>query len=536
MQTVKVSEILGDTPESQQTSEQVNSTLSSSLSSTRLLKWFILTLIGLVNGYAAVVMYARGETSFAVLTLVLTSLGLFIFGSKKTYAHRYIFPGIAGMILFIIFPLVYTVGIAFTNYSAKNQLSFERAQSVLLDRTYQSGVSYKFDLYRSEDGYRLAVKDGKQLLVTDTINLATSAEQRLELSPIDAVAGTKAKIKEIVSYRATLGTLDLVLPNGNAIRMSGLRKFAAVQPLYTLRKDGTTLVSNQTHEILLPNMETGFYQTIDGAGNYTGNPVSPGFSVVVGTANFERIWNDDGIKEPFVSIFIWTVVFSVLSVGISLIIGMVLASIVQWEALRGRAAYRMLLILPYAVPSFISILIFKGLFNQSFGEINLVLDALFGISPTWFSDPLSAKVMVLIVNIWLGFPYMMILCMGMLKAIPDDLYEASALDGAGPLQNFRNITLPMMVKPLAPLMIASFAFNFNNFVMIQLLTQGGPNMIGTSEPAGYTDLLVSYTYRIAFEGSGGQDFGLASAITTLIFLLVGGLALFNLRFAKLSEK
>jgi maltose/maltodextrin transport system permease protein len=93
-----------------------------------------------------------------------------------------------------------------------------------------------------------------------------------------------------------------------------------------------------------------------------------------------------------------------------------------------------------------------------------------------------------------------------------------------------------MIPPLTPLLIATFAFNFNNFVMIMLLTEGGPNRIGTSEPAGYTDLLVSYTYRIAFEGSGGQDFGLASAIATLIFLLVGGLALFNLKFAKLSER
>jgi maltose/maltodextrin transport system permease protein len=172
------------------------------------------------------------------------------------------------------------------------------------------------------------------------------------------------------------------------------------------------------------------------------------------------------------------------------------------------------------------------LFNQSFGEINVVLQAMFGLSPNWFSDPVMARTMVIIVNTWLGFPYMMILCMGLMKAIPDDLYEASAIDGAGPLKNFTRITAPMMMKPLTPLMIASFAFNFNNFVMIYLLTSGGPNMIGTTEPAGYTDLLVSYTYRIAFEGSGGQDFGLASAIATLIFLLVGALALINLHFAK----
>lgn len=538
MHTVKVSEIMGDSPESEDASEQA----ASAFQISRYFKWFILLFIGLANGYVSILMYSRGESSFAILTIVLTALGLFIFSHPKTYAHRYIFPGIAGMMIFIIFPLVYTVGIAFTNYSASNQLSFERAQSVLLEQTFQSGESYKFDLYQDNNAYRIVLKKQSQSYITESFSLPVPKQTEFKLTQIDANAisssniGSKERIKTIVKNRAALNSFNLVLPNDSLIRMSGLRKFAAIAPLYTVESDGTTLLNNQDNTVLIPNMETGFYQTINAEGDYIGKPVAPGFSVIIGTANFERIWEDDGIKEPFLSIFVWTVIFSALSVGISLMIGLVLASVVQWEELRGRAAYRMLLILPYAVPSFISILIFKGLFNQSFGEINLALETLFGFQPNWFSDPLSAKIMVLMVNIWLGFPYMMILCMGMLKAIPDDLYEASALDGAGPLQNFKNITLPMMLKPLAPLMIASFAFNFNNFVLIQLLTQGGPNMIGNTEPAGYTDLLVNYTYRIAFEGSGGQDFGLASAITTLIFLLVGGLALFNLRFAKLSEK
>ncbi len=275
----------------------------------------------------------------------------------------------------------------------------------------------------------------------------------------------------------------------------------------------------------------GYYQAVNDAGEFVGDTVSPGYVVQIGADNFERVWTDDGIKEPFIGIFIWTIVFSVLSVAFSLVIGLVLASLVQWEELKGKSIYRLLLILPYAVPAFISILIFRGLYNQSFGEINMVLEALFGISPNWFSDPVMARSMVVTVNTWLGFPYMMILCMGLLKAIPNDLYEASAIDGANFIQNFTRITLPMMIKPLTPLLIAAFAFNFNNFVMIMLLTEGGPNRIGTTEPAGYTDLLVSYTYRIAFEGSGGQDFGLASAIATLIFILVGALALVNLRFA-----
>ncbi|WP_299012800.1 maltose ABC transporter permease MalF [uncultured Photobacterium sp.] len=499
------------------------------------LKWSLLGMIGVVNGYATVLMYAQGEIAFALLTVVLTALALFIFGSNKTYAHRYIFPGIAGMLIFIIFPLVYTVGLAFTNYSASNQLSLERTQSVLHQRTFQSGDSYKFDLYKVDNGHQLVINANGELLASDVFDIANPFADPMSLRQVDSIQGQKEKIKAIVQNRSNLTKVELVMPDGDQIRMSGLRKFAAESPLFTLQGDGLTLVNNKTQQLFKPNMEIGYYQPVDADGNFVGEPISPGFVVGVGTANFERVMTDDGIKEPFFGIFIWTVVFAFLAVALTLAVGMVLACIVQWEPLKGSGIYRVLLILPYAVPSFISILIFKGLFNQSFGEINMLLDGIFGIKPSWFSDPVMARIMVVLVNTWLGFPYMMILCMGLLKSIPEDLYEASAIDGAGPIQNFMTITLPMLIKPLTPLLIASFAFNFNNFVMIQLLTAGGPNMVGTSEPAGYTDLLVSYTYRIAFEGGGGQDFGLAGAIATIIFLLVGGMALLNLKFTKLSQ-
>lgn len=504
-------------------------------SQKKYLKWATLGLISLVNGYATISMYAQGETAFALLTVLITALAVYIFGNNKTYAHRYIFPGIAGMIIFVLFPLFYTLSLAFTNYSLSNQLSLERTQTVLLDRTYQAGESYSFDLYQADNGYRIVVQDGDQLLETSVINLAALSNEVIYLEPVTAVQGSKSVLKTVVENRDALSSLQLKMPNGDLIRMSGLRKFAAEYQLYTLQEDGETLFNNQQQAYYKPNYETGYYQAVDANNNFVGEQVSPGFVVNVGWKNFLRVLTDDGIKEPFIGIFIWTVVFSFLAVSLTLALGMVLACIVQWEPLKGSGIYRVLLILPYAVPSFISILIFKGLFNQSFGEINMMLEALFGIKPAWFSDPVMARLMVVMVNTWLGFPYMMILCMGLLKSIPDDLYEASAIDGAGPVQNFFKITLPMMMKPLAPLLIASFAFNFNNFVMIHLLTSGGPNMVEMSEPAGYTDLLVSYTYRIAFEGGGGQDFGLAGAIATLIFLMVGALALLNLRFTKLSQ-
>ncbi|MFD2453321.1 ABC transporter permease subunit [Ideonella paludis] len=129
---------------------------------------------------------------------------------------------------------------------------------------------------------------------------------------------------------------------------------------------------------------------------------------------------------------------------------------------------------------------------------------------------------------------MMVLCTGLIKAIPSDLYEASAVAGAGPWMNFHRITLPLILKPLTPLLISAFAFNFNNFVLISLLTNGRPDQLDATTPAGTTDILVSYTWRIAFQDSG-QQFGLASAISTVIFLLVAAVTLVQMKFTKIND-
>ncbi|WP_042013959.1 maltose ABC transporter permease MalF [Aeromonas fluvialis] len=530
------------------------------------LKWTIAALVAILNGYAAVMMYASGEWVFALLDLVVVSVGLYVFMNKKTYAHRYIFPGVAGMVVFIIFPLAYTIGIAFTNYSGANLLSAEQARDYHLKKSYKvAGGEFDFTLLGGDNGqFQLQLTQDDQSFISQPISLMNnkarelasregqvqSDQQVVELQSFTGEAASKAApIRAIVEHRTHLSDLDLVLPDGGThLTLSSLRKFAAQKQQYSRLIDGAVLKSgvvikdsnllrdNQSGELMLPNSETGFYQYIDQQGQFVGKGIAPGFVVSVGWKNFARIFTDPGILSPFMQIFVWTVIFSTCSVAFTLAIGMVLACLVQWEQLKGRGFYRVMLILPYAIPAFISILVFKGLFNQNFGEINMFLEAAFGIKPDWYTNPFLAKVMILIVNTWLGYPYMMILCMGLLKAIPEDLYEASAMDGAGPVQNFFKITVPQLMKPLTPLLIASFAFNFNNFVLIQLLTNGAPDIIGASTPAGTTDLLVSYTYRIAFQGSGGQDYGLASAIATAIFLIVGALALLNLKLSKADKQ
>jgi len=248
--------------------------------------------------------------------------------------------------------------------------------------------------------------------------------------------------------------------------------------------------------------------------------------VNIGWGNFERVFASKGIRGPMVSIFVWTLVFATASVVLTFAVGLTLAVILQWEHLRFKSLYRILLILPYAVPAFISILVFRGLFNQNFGEINLILEALFGIRPTWFTDGTMARVMLLIVNTWLGYPYMMLLAMGFLQSVPEDHKKAAALEGASSVRVFFTITLPQIIPPFLPLMIASFAFNFNNLVLVLLLTQGLPDIPGTLIPAGQTDILASFTYRMAFNDSS-QQFGLAGAITLMIFVVVAAISYLN---------
>jgi maltose/maltodextrin transport system permease protein len=321
--------------------------------------------------------------------------------------------------------------------------------------------------------------------------------------------------------------LQLQLPDGKVIRYAGLREFGPIAPLWKTEADGalTQIITGTTYRA---NGTTGYFETA------SGERMQPGFKVNIGLANYSRMLLDADFRGPFVSIFIWTVLFAGLTVLFSSALGMTLAVLLEWQNLKYRALYRTLLFLPYAVPGFISILVFKGLFNQNFGEINGILNALFGVRPAWFADPLLAKVMILIVNTWLGYPYIMILCTGLIKAIPSDLYEASAIAGAKPLTNFFKITVPLIAKPLTPLLISAFAFNFNNFVLISLLTDGRPDYLNTKLPAGTNDILVSYTYRIAFTDSG-QNFGLAAAISTLIFVMVAIMALVQLKITQRSE-
>jgi len=483
---------------------------------------------------------ASGQVLLAVAWLALVSVGFYVYLARSAYTWRYIFPGLLGALGFVILPLAYTVRLGFTNYSSRNLLTFERSTRYFLEETTAGpGQRYQFTIHPAGEEIRMAFTpapagEGEETPAPSepATRYATPAfdptrpPDAIDASPLQAGESLPdpLTLRDVIKLRPALSQLKVKFPDGSQATMASLREFAPLKPLYQRGERGT-LVNTDTHEVLTPNFKTGFYETPSGEG------VRPGFKVGVGLANYVRVITDPALTSPLFRIFVWTVTFALLTVLFTLVVGTTLAVVLNWELLPFRTFYRTLLFLPYAVPGFISILVFRGLFNQNFGELNLILNGLFGIRPAWFSDPFLAKVMILIVNTWLGYPYIMVLCTGLIKAIPDDLYEASAMAGAGPLQNFFYVTAPLIIRPLTPLLIASFAFNFNNFVLISLLTQGRPDFLDARVPAGTNDILVSYTYRIAFQDSG-QQFGLAAAISTVIFALVAGLSIINLRLTR----
>ncbi|HET9622387.1 MAG TPA: maltose ABC transporter permease MalF [Kofleriaceae bacterium] len=513
----------------------------------------------------------------------ISLLALFVYTSRRAYTYRYLFPGLVGIAVLTVLPLIYTVWLGFTNYSSAHLLTFERATEVLLGEVYQAdSARYQFSLHPDGDGFRIILRAGDDeapasdsgsmldsgpgsdagagagsaapagsgagsasgaappaapaapprptVFVTPRLPLTTKVKTRIIATPLAGsgfTPGDPLPLREVSARAEAIKALAIQLPDGSAAAMSGLREMAPYELLYERNPDGS-LVSRKDKTQLRANFDTGYYETADG------KPVQPGFRTSIGFRNYVQVFTDQKFRGPFVRVFIWTIVFAGLTVFFCTFLGMVLAEILSWEGLRFAGVYRVLLFLPYAVPGFISILVFKGLFNHNFGEINLILDSLLGIRPDWNGNPWLARLMILIVNVWLGYPYFMLLCMGLQKAIPRDLYEASALAGAGPLTNFFRITWPLIRKPLTPLIISSFAFNFNNFVLIFLLTGGRPDFLDTNVPAGETDLLVSYTYRIAFQDSG-QNIGLAATISTVIFAIVAILSVINLRMTKATQ-
>jgi maltose/maltodextrin transport system permease protein len=486
--------------------------------------------------YLCFVAYSSGGNLLALALLVVFCLGFFVYLNPKTESYRYLFPGLLAFALFVIFPICLVVYISLTQYSASHLLS---VSDVLLrfraEVTISGSQTFTFRLHRQPDGkFILDLKDEKtpeDRFVSEPLELIPGRDGRFSDGPFqltkiganDRIPGEILNPPQVARERLyqPLRNIPFKLPSEVLVGKADLEHFVTEKRVWKTNPDGS-LTNQIDGSTIRPDFHEGRFL------DDKGEPIGPGFRTFVGLDNYIQIVTDPRIQAPFFRIFMWTLLFSVGSVFGTFTAGILLAVILEWRELKFRKLYRMLLILPYAVPGILSILILRGLFNQEFGAVNQVLKAVLGFAPAWETDPWAARAMILLVNVWLGYPYMMLICTGMLQSIPSTIYESAAIEGSTPVMNFFYLTLPLVLPPLFPVLVASFAFSFNNFALIYLLTAGAPRMPGGGI-AGETDILVTYTYNIAFRDAGA-NYGLASAIATLLFFIVGTLSWINLRF------
>jgi len=480
-------------------------------------KWAALALLDALAVLVCVLFAWDGQWAYLAITAGAAVLLNVLVLSRRAYPFRYLVPGLIFLGLMVVYPMGYTVYISFTNYATGNILPKEDVLRILRNREIlpetpqrfpftgygQPGTLYALYL-RGEDRSYLVFPDGR----------LSPAERHAIVGEGDvpaAVDGFPQLLgRDLFPLVAQLQ--DLRIPyDGGWLRLATLREFGLYLPQYSYDPATDTLTDRASGKVY--RAQAGRFVADDG------EALDPGWVETVGLANYLRFLRDPLYHGAFVRVLAWNVAWAVLSVAFSFALGLALAILLNDRTLRLRKLYRSLLIVPYALPAFISVLIWRAFFNQELGLFNQTLFSWFGVKVPWLQDVFWARFSLILTNVWLTYPYMMLVSLGALQSIPGELYEAAKVDGAGHWTRFSRITFPLLMVSVAPLLIGSFAFTFNNFTLIWLLTRGEP-VVQIGSRAGATDILLSYAYKLAFEGARGNEWSMASALAVLIFLIV----------------
>ncbi|NQV06318.1 ABC transporter permease subunit [bacterium] len=596
--------------------------------------WYLkLFGLALVDGIVVAVIPSLLEqgATVALVSMVLATAGInYIFFSERAYPLRWLVPGLLFLFLFMLWPIVYTVVVALTNWSTGNFITQPQAVEQITTSTrflVESDRSPIADMFFFSDPDQTDELDPMaglfMLLSTEEGDLYYGPPRLrddpipvesvlIDLDTLDTVDENEDGVPEVIEGRPKLrlidiGTITPVLdqltmdiPELGQARARTFSSAVIAEQRFSYDAGRDVLVDALAGDICEP-VEGSFYCP-DESGEL--QRIDPGWRTFIGFDNFIDIVGDSRVRGPFMRIFLWNVIFAVSVVIIQLIIGLGLAMTFEDDRMRGRGFYRSLLIIPWAAPGFIVVIVWRGLLNPSFGQVNnalemrwladlsnstwprwiaaallaaliyffgriaangirgkrwgpVVASSLVTIGTAWIlcklrgsgfayrdvnipwvqpqGDWFWSKIAIIFVTVWQGFPYFFLISTGALQAIPTELKEAARVDGASPAQVFRKVTFPLLMVGIAPLIIASFAFNFNAFVNIFLLTAGGPAVQGYSVPFGETDILISFVFDLAVQGGRGGQFALAAAFTFFIFFIVATISAISFRFTKRLE-
>jgi arabinogalactan oligomer/maltooligosaccharide transport system permease protein len=506
---------------------------TTTLSGT-VVKLALLSIVAALAVWAMFPLISSHSWVWLAVLIAATLLIFYVYLSPRRIAAKYLVPGTIFLLVFQVVPIIYTASTAFSNFGDGHRGSKQDAitsiqtasvKQVPGSAEYGLSVATKGDPASAKLVFLLLDPSGRAFLGDrDGLHPLGAGDVTVSGSRITAAPGYTLLNLGQANTRGN-DILAIVVPTTDgAIRASGITRAYDGQASQKYDSGCDCITDTSANHVWTADNKAGAF--IDS----TGARLPQGWKVNVGFKNFAAVLTNSNISSHFLSTLAWNLAFAFLSVFLTFVLGLGCAMALDSERVRGKSWYRVLLVLPYAMPSFAMLLVWADMFNQDFGLIN----KLFGVDVDWLGGVWSARFSVIFIQLWLGYPYMFLVSTGALQAIPKELQEAARVDGAGVWMRFRQVTLPLLLVALMPLLISSFAFNFNNFNAVKLTTDGGPFPASDSS-VGATDLLITYTYRLAFGGSGAQ-FGFAAAISIYIFAIVALISIVSFRRTRKLEE
>ncbi|WP_017612767.1 ABC transporter permease subunit [Nocardiopsis salina] len=492
-----------------------------------LVKIALLGLFTALGVWAVLPLYVAGNWWGIALAVAVVALVYWVYLSGRSVPAKYLVPGVLLLMAFQIFPVLYTMSTSLTNMSdghrgTKEQAiaSIEAYSVVSADDSeeYTLTVATTGDPDTGELVFLLTDDDG-QAYAGDSEGLEELPGADVDDSGkvTEAFGYTVLSPNEVNARSDELQEFAVPTGDGAGIRSSGLNS-AFEGTAQRVHDPGCDCIEDtETGAVYTADDERGAFYDEDG------ERLAQGWQVGVGFDNFLRFLINPTFASAFFGTLVWNIAFAASVTFLVFVVGLAVALTLHTPRLRGKTVYRILVVLPYAMSSLAMYLLWRDMFNTDFGLFNRML----GTDVDWLGDAWAARGAVVLANVWLGYPYMFLVATGALQAIPRELSQAARLDGAGPWQAFRHVTLPLLMVAMAPILIATFAFNFNNFNAVWLLTRGGPFPAEGTMSGGATDLLITYTYRLAFSEATAQ-YGYAAAMSVMIFLIVSVMSVVSL--------
>ena len=448
-------------------------------------KLILMMLIDALGLYGMFTAYLVKSWAVLVVLAVLLAVGNWVYFSKRMIPAKYLVPGMVFLLIYQVFVMGYTGYVSFTNYGdGHNSTKADvirglQSQEIRVPDVKDVPVA----IVKGDSGLGLAIVDPE----TGVIQVGDKD------TPMHEVSGTYAAgMLSMVDGYTVLTITDLVqgnmqteattlrVPasadvNDGVYKTDDAVKAYRIKPRYAYDEAADTLTDTETGTVYTADNKIGAFVDADG------NQIDSGWRVFVGFDNYMNMFSRGDLAGPFLKALLWSFVFAAVSVLSTFALGLILALVFADKRIKGRKIYQSLMIL------------------------------------------------------WLGFPYMFLVCLGALQSLPGDVEEAAKIDGASGLRTVWSIKLPLVLQSTVPLLIASFAFNFNNFSLIYMLTGGGPNYPGLSYPVGESDILISMVYKIAL-AKDAANYGLGSAMSIVIFIVVGVIAWIGFRRTKTLEE